>query len=245
MTTFSKTLGLFTSVAMLALASTAHAEMTEKQVEAIVKRVIQEQPDLIVKSLQAMQAKAAAEQEANAAKAIKDNHKSLTQNKLAPTAGNPKGDVTIVEFFDYHCGYCKRMLPVVQEIIKADKNVKVVFQEYPILSPDSVTAAKAALAVNKINPKKYMDYHAKLMSNQGRFSEATLIKFAEDVGVDGAKVKEVMNSKEIAKYLDEVKALGEKVGVRGTPAMVIGEEFYPGALGADEVKAAIAKARKK
>ncbi len=235
---------LLTSAALM-VASPAFAQkvLTEKDVEAIVIKVIKEKPEMIVESLQTMQNKLQAQQGEEQQKAVKANYKALTQNALSPIAGNAKGDVIIAQFYDFHCGYCKRMLPVVQELIGSDKNVKIIFIDFPILSEDSVVAAKASVAANRIAPKKYMEYHSALMNYAGKYDEATVIKLAKDIGIDGDKLAKEMSSDTVKKYLAEMKALGEKMGVRGTPAMVIGQQMYPGALDVEAVKQAVAKAR--
>ncbi len=235
--------------ASLAFATTAQAavpkQLTEDDVVAIVKRVIKEQPELILGSLQAMKQNEQAGAQQKAADAVKENFAALTKNPMSPVAGNPNGDVAVVEFFDYHCGYCKRMLPVVKQLISEDKNVKVVFKELPILSEDSRTAAQGAIAVNRIAPKKYFDYHQKLMAHSGTYTEANLTQYAVDLGIDKAAFAKSFNDPKVAAYLSEVTDLARKMEIQGTPAVVVGNQFFPGATDLETIKAAIAKERGK
>ena len=236
------------TAAVLLLAAPAHAQskaLTEDDVVAIVKRVIKEQPELIIDSLESMKARESANSQQKQAATLKTSKAALTQNPLSPFIGNPKGDVVVVEFFDYHCGYCKRMLPVMQELVKSDKNVKVVFKEFPILSEDSGLAARAALAVNKVAPKKYFEYHGKLMNHKGEFTEESLLKYADELSIDREAVRKEANAEWITKYLGEIRSLAQKLDIQGTPAMIVGDQILPGATDVDTLKGLIAKARAK
>lgn len=221
----------------------APKQLTEDDVVAIVKRVIKEQPELIITSLQSMREHEQATAQQKSLDAIKTNLPALTKNPMSPVAGNPNGDVTVVEFFDYHCGYCKRMLPVVKQLIEEDKKVKVVFKELPILSEDSRTAAQAAIAVNRIAPKKYFDYHTKLMAHNGAFTEENLASYAADLGIDKATFTKNFQDPKVAAYLNEVMDLARILDIQGTPAIIIGTQFLPGATDLATIKAAIAKER--
>lgn len=214
----------------------------KEEISKLVEKLLLEKPEIIVKGLDAYQANEQKKQEEQARAAIKDNKEAL-MGVGQPSAGNAKGDVTIVEFFDYNCGYCKRALPDIQALLKEDKNIHFVFKDLPILGPTSVTAAQWALAAHKQG--RYFDYHAALMEFQGPKEEANLEKIATDLKLDVAKMKTDANSPEIKTTIEKEQALAEKLGINGTPAFIIGDELYPGFIGADGFKAAIAKARKK
>ncbi|MCK6418773.1 MAG: DsbA family protein [Alphaproteobacteria bacterium] len=245
---FFRSAALVLGLAALAVVpgfASAQESLTSAQKEEIsklVEKLLLEKPEIIVKGLDAYQANEQKKQEEQARKAIKDNKDAL-MGEGQPSAGNPKGDVTIVEFFDYNCGYCKRALPDIQALLKEDKNVRFVFKDLPILGPSSVTAAQWALAAHKQG--RYFDYHAALMEFQGPKEEATLEKIAADLKLDVAKMKADAASAEIKTMIEKEQALAEKLGINGTPAFIIGDELYPGFIGADGFKAAIAKARKK
>ncbi len=247
MTFSSLRLSLLASAAALAFAATAQAatpkQLTEDDVVAIVKRVIKEQPELIISSLQSMKEHEQAGAAQRAQDAVKSNLAALTKNPLSPVVGNPNGDVTVIEFFDYHCGYCKRMLPVVKSLIEEDKNVKVIFKELPILSEDSRTAAQASTALFSIAPKKYFEYHTKLMAHTGSYTQENLTQYAVDLGVDKAAFTKAFTDAKISKYLQEVTELAQKMEIQGTPAVVVGGQLYPGAIDLATLKTAVAKAR--
>ncbi|MDG2033778.1 MAG: DsbA family protein, partial [Rhodospirillales bacterium] len=163
----------------------------------------------------------------------------------SPVAGNPTGDVTVVEFFDYLCNYCKRIIPTIQKLLKQDKNVRYVFKELPILSLDSRLAARAALVVWKNQKEKYLDFHTTLMTSQGSLSEARILRLAKKVGADTTLIKKKMRSNEISAILKRNFDLAQRLGVRGTPGFIIGDKIVPGAIDLTALKSLIAEARKK
>ncbi len=159
-------------------------------------------------------------------------------------AGNAEGDITIVEFFDYRCGYCKRVFPAIQELIETDGNIRYVFKEFPILGPDSMVAARAAQAVWFIDPDRYLDFHAALMGARGGLSEDRVLDIAAKAGLDRDAVKKGMDDPRVAEALADNLGLGRVLGVNGTPAFVIGGELVPGAIDLDAMKERVAEARR-
>ena len=157
--------------------------------------------------------------------------------------GNPKGDVTLVEFFDYNCGYCKRALKDLQTLIKEDKNLRVVLKEYPILSEGSAEAAQISLAAAKQG--KYMEFHTALMSSRGQANEAKGLRIAKEIGLDMKRLKADMADPAIMASLKEQVLLARSLNLRGTPAYVIDNIVVPGAVGADRLRKHIAKVREK
>lgn len=228
-----------------AVATQAAETLTKGDVEKIVKETIQNNPELLAETLMKYQEQAREKAEQELAKQLKEKSAEMLKDKASPVAGNVKGDVTVVEFFDYHCGYCKKMLPTINQLIEDDKKVRVMFKELPILSPDSETAARASLAVFRIKPEKYFEYHSKLMSTSGKFNEAMLTEEAKKLGVDEAKFKKEMNSDWVKSELQKNQELAASIGVRGTPAFVIGETLIPGATDLAKLKETVANARKK
>jgi protein-disulfide isomerase len=206
------------------------AALTEERVKDIVDKYILDNPETLVRSLQSLQAKQFGEQKAAPSVDLKDKHDELYNNAQSPVVGPEDAKVTVVEFFDYHCGYCKRMFPVIKKLLAENKDVRVIFKELPILAPDSREASKAALAVSVLAPEKYFEFHEKLMEHRGNYDLATLKKFAGDMGVDGAKLEEEMNKSWVNDQLTKVSSLAQSIGVQGTPAMVIGDEIVPGAI---------------
>jgi protein-disulfide isomerase len=228
-------------------AGTAYAadEFTPAQttaIEEVLKSYLNEHPEIIIESVENYRRKQEEEMQAKAQDTITDKLAWLTA-KEAPSAGNPDGDVTIVEFFDYNCGYCKRALPDIQEVLKTDKNVRVVFREMPILSPESRTIAQWALAAHKQG--KYFEYHVALMNTPGGKDIEALKKIAQDTGLDVEKLEKDANSKEVTIMLQDDMQIAQDIGIQGTPAFIINGELFPGYLGPDGLKASIEEARKK
>jgi len=232
------------TLCLLSGISTARADMTDADVEAIVKKVIANNPELLVKSLQSYEAKEQAAKASKAAQNITALQGDLNDNPNSPSVGNPNGDVTVVEFFDYHCGYCKHFYPTVSQLIEQDKKVRVVFKEFPILSADSGVAAKAALAVNSIDPSKYFAFHTALMESTGSFDMSMLTEKAKEVGIDKETFLKAMKNPELSHELDHNKELAQALGIGGTPVIIIGTQFMPGAISYDMLKDKVAIARK-
>jgi protein-disulfide isomerase len=236
------------SVALFSAFSTTAVSAQEKpltkvEVENIVKQVISDNPELLMKSVENYRIKMQAQQAVEMQKSIASLQDDFKKDVTAPVAGNPRGSVTVVEFFDYHCGYCKHMLPVVTQLLEEDKDVRFIFKELPILSEDSTLAAKAALGVYKVAPKKYFEYHSALMKLSGTFTEQQLLDTAKSIGVNSDQVKQAMNSAEVQKELDQNREIATRIGINGTPAMIIGKQLLPGAVKIEELKKRIADER--
>jgi protein-disulfide isomerase len=156
-------------------------------------------------------------------------------------AGNPKGDVTLVEFFDYNCGWCKKGFPEVVDLIGQDKNLRVVLKEFPIFGGDSDYAAKAALAANKQG--KYWELHTALFSHEGKVTKEFVDEAARELGLDLAKLKADMESPEVAQVIADNQALAQSLAINGTPAFIIDTHVTPGYLPAPELLASIQQVR--
>lgn len=221
----------------------AAAGVDEAKVEEIVKRVIEDNPDLLMSSLQNMQKKAYEKEMKKAAEGLKTYKDEIYTSEHSPVVGPKDAKVTLVEFFDYHCGYCKKVAPAFKQALEENPDVKVIFKEMPILSPDSRLAAQAALAVSKIKPDVYFAFHQLLMEHRAAYNESTLAELAGKVGVDAAALKKEMAAEWVEKELASVASLAEKIGVRGTPGIIIGNELIPGAMDYEAMKFRIKAAR--
>lgn len=235
---------------LLALASAvpAHAgdSLTPQQkgeIRDLVREYLLENPEVLIEAIQTYQANAEREQRLLQAAALANAKESLENDGASPVVGNLQGDVTIVEFMDYRCGYCKQVFPAVRDLIEADGNIKYVIKEFPILGPDSVVASRAALAVWRTRPEKYFDYHAALMTARGGLTEKRVLAMAEELGLDAGRVGEEMKSAEITKLIEDTHKLANQLGIRGTPAFVIGGELIPGALSAEAMRDIVDAAR--
>jgi protein-disulfide isomerase len=213
------------------------------EINKIVQSFIMENPQVILDAVQQMQAKAKEGKKSLIKKNLITSREKLINDPNSPTSGNPKGDVTIVEFFDYRCGYCKRVLPTMQKAVKEDGNVRIVYKELPILGAESVVASRASLAAWRLAPKKYEAFHTTLMANKGHFSELKIRSIASDLSIDGNALIEGMKSSDIDFILNENHALAQSLGISGTPAFIIGEELVPGAVDMNTLKRMIKKAR--
>jgi len=211
------------------------------QIQQVVRDYLKQHPEVIVDALKAYQA----QQEATKADALKATIASLKSELIAdpstPVGGNPAGDVTVVEFFDYRCPYCKAMAPDLAKALAEDGKVRLVYKEFPILSPTSVVAAKAALAARYQN--KYVAFHDRLMSLKGSLEEADIYNAAADTGLNVAQLKRDMAKPEIADAIARNYSLADKLDIQGTPAFVIGDKLLDGVATADELTAAIKHAR--
>lgn len=226
----------------------AHAAepLTDAQKEAVktlVREVLRDNPELVYEALQALEAKQQAEQTERSQKMIAASRASLERDPADPVLGNPQGDVTIVEFFDYRCPYCKQAAETVTKVVKADGKVRLVLKEYPILGPQSVQAALAALAAQRQG--KYAEMHDALMAQRGPLDDKVLEKIAGEVKLDLVRWKADLERPELKQRLQAVLLQGREIGATGTPAFIIGDKMIPGAVDAEALKAAIAEARAK
>lgn len=199
--------------------------------------------ETILKSVNNYQADLAEQDRVESSKKAEGFIDTLKGKKDLPMAGNPKGDITMVEFFDYNCGYCHKALEEIQKVIKANKDVKIIFMDMPILGPSSLEAAKWALASQVQG--KYFEYHQALMSHAGEKNEDVFKKLAKDVGLDVTKLEKDKDNEDITKTLDDNIAQAQEIGIRGTPGFIIAGQLYPGYIPAEQMQQTIEEARKK
>lgn len=235
----------------LLLAMPAHAAegdalsaAQKSEVETVIRQfLIEKEPETIMKAIEVLKQRDQQQQMAVAKEAVAKHKERIYNEPTSPVLGNPKGDVTIVEFFDYACGYCKMAQPIVEELLKSDKNIRFIAKEFPILGESSVLGARAALA--SVKQKKYEQFHAALMNNRGAINDNTINDIAQRVGLDAAQLKRDMNDKAIDDIIATNRKLGNDLGVRGTPMFIIGDMVNPGAMDAEALKKAVADARAK
>ncbi len=201
----------------------------KKGIEKIIKDYLVGNPEVLQEAMAAYEAKMEKAQAEKLKAALADNAKGLYRSPTAPVAGNKDGDITVTEFFDYNCGYCKKSFDDVAKLIQGDSKVRVVFQEFPILSKGSEEASKVALAAGMQG--KYWEVHSGLLASKARADEASALKFAEKAGADMAKLKKDMESPEVKAELDRVKDLATKMGINGTPHFLVGDKSIAGAPG--------------
>ncbi len=196
-----------------------------EEIESIIRSYLLENPQVIIDALENYRTNMEQMEQQRISQTLSDLPADLAALG-APTAGNPDGDVMIVEFFDYNCGYCVRAAEAVQQLLDTDDNIKVTFIEYPILSESSRDAARYALAADKQG--QYFAYHMAVMTRPGAKSVSNLERIAADLGLDVDKLRADADSDAVSQTLAKNMELARKIGVRGTPAFVIGDRFAPG-----------------
>lgn len=214
-----------------------------KEIKKLIKETLMENPEMIADAIQALDEKQRLESEKETKKAMKERLKDIYEDPNTPVGGNPKGDVTLVEFFDYRCGYCKGVHEALMRVVKEDGKVKLVYKEFPILGAESVYASKAALA--SVKQKKYPEFQDALMRHKGSYSEEAVAAIAKEVGLDAAQLKKDMNSDDITKQMKANFELAENLGIRGTPAFMMGDRVVPGAVPEASLRQWLADARTK
>jgi protein-disulfide isomerase len=228
------------------LAAAAPAATTMTGDKATLGKAIREyliaNPEVLVEAMQELERKQDSQQNTAALKAIQENRTALVSDPESPIAGNPNGDVTVVEFSDYQCPYCKRAHGAVKSVIANDGKVKLVFKDLPILGEASKIAALAALASRAQH--KHLAFHDALMEFNGKLDREKIMQIAGSVGLDVTQLQKDMEDPKLKEIIDRNMALASALGVRGTPAFVIGDQFVPGAVDADTLKQLIAAARK-
>lgn len=227
-----------------ALAEEAVLSKAERQaVEEAVRTYLREQPEVLIEAIRILQKRQQEAATSEVGNVIAARGDELFNDPETPVGGNPNGDVTLVEFFDYRCGYCKRVFPTVEKLIKEDGNIRFVYKEFPILGPPSVFAARAALASREQG--KYSEFHDALMKARGRLSEERVLQIAQSIGLDKSALLRALNRNEaeydrlIARNMDLARALR----INGTPAFIAGDVVVRGAADYDSMKAVIAQAR--
>jgi protein-disulfide isomerase len=217
------------------------ATLTPDQVNQAISQYLKDHPDEVLAALQASQVQAEQQKQVAATQALDDRYAEIFNNAADPVIGNPQGDVTVVEFFDYRCPYCKKVTDSLVSLIGSDSKVRIVFKEFPILGPDSVVAAKLALAAHKQG--KYREVHEAFMAHKGSFDKDALIELAASVGADPARLATDMEDPAIIAQFQANDALAASLGISGTPGFIFGRKLVPGAISLDDMKKLVADAR--
>jgi len=230
----------------LAAPAAARAEPLDRPaIEAIIKDYLVKNPEVIEEAITELQARKAAAEGEKQKKLVSENRDEILSASQNTVLGNPEGDVTLVEFFDYNCGYCKRGLADMINLLDQDKKLKVVLKDYPILSPGSIEAATVALAVKEqLKGDQFLEFHKSLLLSRGQVGKDRALEVAKENGVDMAKLDKAIASQALRASLAENIKLGDALGVSGTPSYVVGEELVGGAVGYDILKGKIDSLRK-
>ena len=215
----------------------------KRSFEDLIRDFILNNPEIIIKSIQSLQARDKRDAQARSKANLVKFRSELFNDPATPVGGNVKGDVTIVEFFDYRCGFCKRVFPAVMKVLNDDKNIRYVYKEFPILGPDSVAASKAALAAWLTDKGKYEPFHRALMVTKGALPEQRVMKIAAKTGYDVKALKKTMADPRINEMIKKNFALAQALDINGTPAFVIGDKIVRGAIDLAALKKLISQAR--
>jgi protein-disulfide isomerase len=226
-----------------ARAETTLSPEQERAVRELLRQELKDHPELVLDAIRQLQARDR--------QASDERHRDLIrlhQDELAPdqedfVAGNPQGDVTLIEFFDYRCPYCKAMAEPLLALLKKDGHVRLVLKEFPILGPNSTLASKASIAARPQG--RYLAFHAALLTHKGDLDDKAITEIARSVGIDPGKMKARAADPQTAAKLARNLDLGRALELDGTPAFILGDRLIPGAVDLEMLQQAIAEARKK
>ena len=248
MTRFAAPLALAAALALSATPVRAQdfSAPQRTEIEKIIREYLLKHPEVLQEAMAELEKKQAVAEAEKARSAIKNHSEALFNSPRQVTLGNPQGDVTFVEFFDYNCGYCKRALNDMVELMAKDPKLKVVLKEFPVLGQGSVEAAQVAVAVRMQDKtgKKYLEFHQKMLTGRGQADKARAMAVAKEIGLDMARLEKDLKTDEIDKTLQESLKLAEALGLNGTPSYVINNDVVIGAVGLAALGQKIAAARK-
>lgn len=234
------------AAALLALTPAAFAEGSfndaqKKELGEIVRQYLLENPEVLLDVSKALEAKQQQMEQQQRAQVLQSNADQIFRSPNDFVAGNPKGDVTVVEFFDYNCGWCKKGFPEVVNLIEKDKNLRVVLKEFPIFGGDSDYAAMAAIAARKQG--KYWELHQAMFSHESKITKQVVDELAAKHGLDMEKLKADMKDPSVAQELAATHALAQSLAISGTPAFIVDDKVSPGYLPADALASMIGEVR--
>lgn len=221
--------------------SAAAQDLSEDRVRELVLETIRENPEIVMEAVAILESRQAEAQAASQAEVLDAERETLERDPNAPVLGNPDGDVTVVEFFDYNCPYCRRAKPEIEGLLEADPNVRLVYREWPILGEGSVFAARAALAAREQN--LYEEFHWAMMGMNRRAEESSVLRIAEDIGLDIAQLRRDMEAREVDAHIQTSMRLAQALGITGTPSFVVDDALVPGVVDADQLRTLVADAR--
>ena len=217
----------------------------KSEIERIIKEYLISHPEVLQEAIAELDKRQAAAEVEKAKNAVASNAETLFNSARQVVLGNPKGDVTMVEFFDYNCGFCKKAMADMMELLKDDPKLRIILKEFPVLGPGSVEAAKVAVAVRMQDKsgKKYLDFHQKLLGGRGQADKARALAVAKEVGMDMKRIDTDMASDEVKVSIEESLKLAETLGLNGTPSYIVGTDVVIGAVGLDALRTKVSTAR--
>ena len=227
------------------LAADEFSASQKSEIEAIIKDYLTKNPEVLRDAISALETRAKAAEADARNKLVSDMQGPLYTSPYQAIVGNPNGKLTLIEFFDYNCGYCKKMLPDMARLMKDEPDLRLILRDYPILSDASVEAAEVAAAVrNQFKGDKFWEFHQKLLGSRGPIGKAQALAVAQALGADMDKISKDMEAPSVKEGLDELDRLGRDLALNGTPSYVVGDETVVGAVGYDALKAKLDNVRK-
>jgi protein-disulfide isomerase len=228
-----------------AVPAQSFSDQQKNELGAIIRGYLLAHPEVLQEAIAELEKRQALAEAEKAKAAVKSNAQMLFDSSRQVVVGNPQGDVTLVEFFDYNCGYCKRALTDLMDLLKDDNKLRVVLKEFPVLGPGSVEAAQVAVAARMQDKtgKKYLDFHQRLLTGRGQADKARAMAAAKEAGFDMARLERDLASPEVKASLDESLKLAEQLGLNGTPSYVVGNDVVIGAVGLAALKDKVKQAR--
>jgi protein-disulfide isomerase len=236
----------FTVLALLAAGAPLRAEMTpeqRKEFEQVIREYLLANPELLEEAITVLRERRDKEAALAQAKTIDEKAALIFNSSNQMVLGNPVGAVTMVEFFDYNCGYCKRAVSDMTALIDANADLRVVMKEFPILSEGSMQAARISVAVKDVAPDRYLEFHIELFSRPGQADGAKALEVARDLGLDVEALKKASEASTVGANIEEVRGLAAALGISGTPSYIIGKEIVPGAVGFDGLQGKVTAMR--
>ncbi|WP_136661080.1 DsbA family protein [Nitratireductor sp. XY-223] len=215
----------------------------KEEIGQFIREYLIQNPEILFEVQAAYEAKQESIQREQARQVIADSHDAIYNSPHNVVLGNPEGDVTIVEFFDYNCGFCKRALKDMEEIIAEDPNVRFILKEFPILGDDSIAAHRVSVAVRLVAPEKYEEFHLELLGGRDRATEVSAIEVAKQLGIDEDKLRTAMDNDSITESFRESYMIADGLGISGTPSYIVGDEAVFGAVGMPTLAGKIANLR--
>ncbi len=213
----------------------------EEDVAALVEYLRQKDPEIVLEAVQAWWKEQEEYREQRQVERIAANWEALAHAGGDPAIGPEDADAVLVEFFDYRCGFCKRVLGDVMALAAEDKRLRIVFKEFPILGPPSVVAARASLAADRQG--RWVEFHTALMTASGALDEDRIMEIAAELGLDIAQLRVDMESEAVTTVIERNRVLGQALGIRGTPAFLVKNAIVPGAASQEDLAKLVAGAR--
>lgn len=229
---------------LAALDFDALSEAEREAFRAEVRAYLLENPEVLVEAIEILEARQATSQANTDAALVAANYDALVRDTHSWVGGNPEGDITIVEFLDYRCGFCRRAFPEVEELVSSDGNIRIILKEFPILGPQSDLASRFAIATKMIaGDDAYKQAHDALITFRGNISEPALVSVANDLGLDAEAIMAEMNSEDVTGIINDNRALAQAMQITGTPTFVVGGQMLRGFLPLEGMRAIVEEER--